>query len=98
MNAQNGPLTIVLDGTQWTGGELEGSTQNGPLTLKVPESYLSSVRINASKHSPVECRAIQCKQAARTWDRPSVIEFGGSEPIIRLATVNGPVTIVSPDR
>ena len=96
LSAQNGPLTIELAGNQWSGGELEGSTQNGPLTLTVPESYMSSVRVDASKHSPVECRAIQCKQAARTWDRPSVIEFGGSAPVIRLSTVNGPVTITSP--
>jgi hypothetical protein len=99
LSAQNGPLTVELDGSQWSGGELEGSTQNGPLTLKLPESYLSSVRIDASKHSPVECRAIQCQQAVRTWDRPSVIEFGGgSTPVIRLSTINGPVTIVSPGK
>lgn len=96
LSAQNGPLTIELAGNQWSGGELEGSTQNGPLTLTVPESYMSSVRVDASKHSPVECRAIQCKQAVRTWDRPSVIEFGGSNPVIRLSTINGPVTITSP--
>ena len=96
LSAQNGPLTVKLDGMQWQGGELEGKTQNGPLTLSVPESYLSPVRVDASKHSPIECRAVQCKQAVRTWDRPSVIEFGGgSTPIVRLSTVNGPVTIVS---
>jgi hypothetical protein len=96
LTAQNGPLTIELDGSQWSDGELEGRTQNGPLTLKLPESYLSSIRVDASKHSPVECRAIQCKQATRTWDRPSVIQFGESAPVIRLSTINGPVTIVSP--
>jgi hypothetical protein len=94
--AQNGPLTVDLDGSQWSGGELEGSTQNGPLTLKLPDNYQSSVRVDASKHSPVECKAIQCQQAVRTWDRPSVIQFGESAPVIRLSTINGPVTIVSP--
>lgn len=96
LSAQNGPLTIELDGNQWSGGELEGSTRNGPLTLKLPETYMSSVRIDASKHSPVECRAIQCQQAVRTWDHPSVIQFGEATPVIRLSTINGPVTIVSP--
>jgi len=96
LNAQNGPLTVELNGNQWSGGEIEGRTQNGPLTLRLPDSYMSSVRVDASKHSPVECRAIQCQKAARTWDRPSVIQFGDSEPVIRLATVNGPVTITSP--
>ncbi len=96
LTAQNGPLTVVLDGSQWSGGELEGSTQNGPLTLNLPDQYMSSVRVDASKHSPIECKAIQCQQAVRTWDRPSVIQFGESTPVIRLSTVNGPVTIVSP--
>lgn len=96
LSAQNGPLTIALVGSQWSGGELEGSTQNGPLTLKLPESYLSSVRVDASKNSPVECRAIQCQGAVRTWDRPTVIQFGDGTPVIRLSTVNGPVTITSP--
>ena len=95
LTAQNGPLTIALEGVQWQGGELEGRTQNGPLTLKLPESYMSPVRVDASKHSPIQCKAVQCQQAVRTWDRPSVIEFGGSTPVIRLSTVNGPVTIVS---
>lgn len=95
LNAQNGPLTVDLDGSQWS-GELEGSTQNGPLTLKLPDNYLSSIRVDASKHSPVECRAIQCQQTVRTWDRPNVIQFGDSTPVVRLSTINGPVTIVSP--
>ena len=96
LSAQNGPLTVELNGSQWTGGEIEGRTQNGPLTLRLPDSYMSSVRVDASKHSPVQCRAVQCQAAARTWDRPSVIQFGDSEPVIRLSTVNGPVTITSP--
>ncbi|MFY9608135.1 MAG: hypothetical protein WAU45_05900 [Blastocatellia bacterium] len=96
LSAQNGPLTVELNGSQWSGGEIEGRTQNGPLTLKLPDSYLSSVRVDASKHSPVQCRAVQCQTAARTWDRPTVIQFGDSEPVIRLSTVNGPVTITSP--
>jgi hypothetical protein len=93
--AQNGPLTIALAGNHWSGGELEASTQNGPVTLKLPEGYQTSVRVDASRHSPVECKAVQCQQAVRTWDRPSVIQFGDQAPVIRLSTVNGPVTITS---
>jgi hypothetical protein len=95
INAKNGPLTVELMGSHWS-GELEGHTQNGPLTLRVPEGYGSAVRVDASKHSPVECLAPQCREAVRTWDRPSVIQFGGAEPVVRLSTVNGPVTITSP--
>lgn len=93
LEAQNGPIGVQLEGERWESGELEASTQNGPLTLTLPEDYQSPVHVESSGHSPVECRAAQCKQAARTWDRPNVIEFGGASPVIRMSTVNGPVTI-----
>ncbi len=96
LNVQNGPITVDLTGSQWESGELEGHTQNGPVTLKLPPDYKSPVRVDTSKHSPVECRAVQCKDSVRTWDKPTRIEFGGSAPVIRLSTVNGPVTIRSP--
>ena len=95
LEAQNGPIGVDLEGSRWESGELEASTQNGPLSLTLPPNYQSSVRVEASKHSPVECRAAQCKQAARSWDRPNIIEFGDSSPVIRMSTVNGPVTIGS---
>jgi hypothetical protein len=95
LEAQNGPIGVDLEGSRWESGEVEATTQNGPLTLTLPESYESSVHVESAGHSPVECRAAQCKQAARTWDRPNVIEFGGSSPVIRMSTVNGPVTINS---
>lgn len=95
LNVQNGPLTVELRGSRWESGELEGSTQNGPITLSLPPDYQSAVRVDTSKHSPVICRAAQCKEAVRTWDRPSLIEFGGPNPVIRLSTVNGPTTVTS---
>ncbi|MCI0662158.1 MAG: hypothetical protein L0220_13890 [Acidobacteria bacterium] len=98
LNVQNGPITIDLTGSRWESGELEGHSQNGPLTLMLPPDYQSPVRVDTSKHSPVECRAAQCKESLRTWENPSRIEFGGSTPVIRLSTVNGPVTIISGDR
>ena len=95
LETQNGPIDVDLEGSMWESGELEASAQNGPLTLSLPEGYQSSVRVEASRHSPVECRAIQCKQAQRTWEKPNIIEFGDSTPVIRMSTVNGPVKIVS---
>ncbi|HJQ70794.1 MAG TPA: hypothetical protein VKA70_17600 [Blastocatellia bacterium] len=95
LNAQNGPIGVHLTGSRWESGELEAHTQNGPLSLSLPPDYQSAVRVEASRHSPVECRAVQCKQAIRTWDRPSVIEFGGSSPVVRMSTINGPVSVNS---
>jgi len=97
LSAQNGPLTIEFSGNEWS-GQLEGRTQNGPLTLRVPENFQSAVRVDASKHSPVECLAVQCRGAARTWDQPNVIRFGDSTPTVHLSTVNGPVTITSSNK
>ncbi len=91
--AQNGPLNVTLTGTRWEEGALDASTQNGPLSLSLSANYQSGVRVDASEHSPISCHAIQCRQAARTWERPSRIEFGGATPLVRLSTVNGPVSI-----
>jgi DUF4097 and DUF4098 domain-containing protein YvlB len=95
IETQNGPIGVELTGNQWESGELEASAQNGPLSLMLPSSYRSSVRVEASRHSPIECRAVQCKQATRTWDKPNIIEFGDQPPVIRMSTVNGPVTVTS---
>ena len=97
LNAQNGPLTVELEGDSWSGGEIEGQALNGPLTLRLPEGYQSSIRVDTSKNSRVECRAVQCQHAARAWDQPDVIRFGGAAPVIRLSTINGPATIISRD-
>lgn len=96
LKVQNGPLTVELLGSRWESGQVEGSTQNGPVELIVPPDYQSGVRVNTSKHSPVECRAAQCKEAVRAWEKPSLIEFGGPNPVIRLSTVNGPTTVRAP--
>jgi len=95
LKVQNGPLTVELLGSRWESGELEGSTQNGPVVLSLPPDYQSAVRVDTSKHSPVACRAAQCKEAVRTWDKPHLITFGGPNPVVRLSTVNGPTTITS---
>lgn len=91
LDLQNGPLDVHLRGTKWE-GKLDGRTQNGPITLSVPAGYKSGVRVDASEHSPVSCRAAQCRGAQRTWEEPRRIQFGDS-PVVRLSTVNGPVNI-----
>ena len=93
LRAENGPISIELTGNRWEGGELDASTQNGPVSLSLPANYQSAVRVDASEHSPVSCHAIQCRQSVRTWEHPSRIEFNGASPVVRLSTVNGPVSI-----
>src|SRR5262245_22064933 len=45
LRAQNGPLSVDLAGNSWTGGSLDASTVNGPLTLRLPENFQSGVRV-----------------------------------------------------
>ncbi len=95
LNVRNGPLSIDLLGSRWESGELEGRSENGPISLSLPPDYQSPVQVDTSKHSPVDCRAAQCKESARTWDRPNIIAFGGPNPVVRLSTRNGPTTVTS---
>jgi len=99
IRAVNGPLTIALAGTRWEGKGLEADAKNGPLTLRLPDDYTSAVRVEASAHSPLSCRAAACERARREdGSRSRLLELGGSDAVVRLSTVNGPVSIVSANR
>jgi len=96
LTATNGPIHISLSGSQWDGPGLEASTQNGPLSIAIPDSYGSSIRIQGSEHSPVTCKSPVCSQASRSLTTPSIIQIGSGNPVVRLSTVNGPLSIQSP--
>ncbi|HSP35252.1 MAG TPA: hypothetical protein VLU46_13125, partial [Thermoanaerobaculia bacterium] len=34
--ATNGPVSVKLDGASWEGGSLDASTENGPVSLRIP--------------------------------------------------------------
>jgi hypothetical protein len=93
LTATNGPIHIDLAGGRWEGPGLEASTQNGPLSIAIPDNYGSGIRIQASDHSPVTCKSSVCSQAVRTLTSPSIIRFGSGDPVVRLSTVNGPLSI-----
>jgi len=96
LETENGPISVALAGNQWGTGGVSARTQNGPLDLQVPANYQSGVRVEMSGRSPVSCHASQCGGAQRTWDDENrYIEFGGSSPLIRMSTVNGPVNVDS---
>ena len=96
INTQNGPIWVKLAGNRWD-GRLEAHARNGPLSLSLPEGYASAVSVQSSGRSPFQCRAKACGQARKNWDEDSRrIEFGDSSaPVVRLTTVNGPVSIRS---
>jgi hypothetical protein len=96
VQTQNGPISVRLSGTSWD-GRLEAHASNGPLSLSLPDGYRSGVRVESSGRSPFQCRARACAEARKNWDDDSRrVEFGdASSPVVRLSTVNGPVSIRS---
>ena len=96
IHTENGPISINLKGTTWDGTGLTADAQNGPLTLSVPSDYKSSFSVESRNYSPMSCHASICDNARKTWDDNNRrIEVGGSPAMIRLSTVNGPVSIQS---
>ena len=94
LSAQNGPVTVKLNDDHWTGAGLEAQTHNGPLELRVPENYRSGVEVASSMHAPFSCHHPECKG---TFDEENKqVHLGGTPTVIKLSTVNGPVSIASP--
>jgi hypothetical protein len=94
VDAQNGPLTIALKGTSWSGSGIEAHANNGPLTLRIPSGYQSGVLVESDGHSPFACHASVCSEGRKNWeDNRKSIEFGSGPELIRLSTVNGPISI-----
>lgn len=94
LHAQNGPITVKLRGTYWD-GNLDAHTENGPVALKIPANFRSGVVVESQGHGPVSCRSEACREARRTWDDEDnrKIELGSGPTVVRLSTVNGPVSV-----
>src|SRR4029077_14201563 len=94
IHTENGPISVALEGKTWNGAGLTADAENGPMTLRVPSGYQSSFVVESTNHSPVSCRASVCDSARKTWDdEHRRIEYGSVPAIIRLSTVNGPVSV-----
>lgn len=94
--AHNGPLSVDLSGPTWNGAGLEARTENGPLSLRVPDDYQAGVRVDVSRHSPLSCRAAMCRDAVRLGDDSGgTLTIGSEQAQVRLSSRNGPVTIRS---
>lgn len=94
----SGPLSAHFAGTRWEGKGLVAETVNGPLTVSLDPRFASGLRVSAASHTPFRCRAAACSGARRTFggedgDGDRSVEIGAGEPVVRLSTVNGPVTI-----
>src|SRR6266849_6156021 len=98
LNAENGPVSVRLRGTTWD-GSIEAHTQNGPASLRIPAGFRSGVVVESDGHGPVSCRAAACREARRTWDDEDnrKIELGSGPTVVRMSTVNGPVSVRESD-
>ncbi|MGZ4788313.1 MAG: DUF4097 family beta strand repeat-containing protein [Terriglobales bacterium] len=95
LETQNGPISIDLEKDSWENGKLEAHANNGPISLAIPKGYRSGVVVSSDGHSPMSCNADVCNEARKTWDdNERRIEFG-SNPVIRISTHNGPVSVGS---
>jgi len=94
VHTENGPISVALTGKTWSGKGLSADAQNGPVTLMVPKDYQSSFVVESRNYAPVSCKASICENARKTWDDENRrIEFGNAPAMIRLSTVNGPVSV-----
>lgn len=92
LSAMNGPVSVKLNGTQWRGEGLVAETQNGPVSLKLPDDYRSGVRVSGSR-GPWSCKGGGCSGVATIDDDFKTFTLGSGEPVVRISTVNGPVSI-----
>jgi len=94
VHTENGPITVDLAGNSWSGQGLTADAKNGPVTLRVPSGYQSSFVVESTHYAPVSCKASICDNARKTWDDDHRrIEYGSGPAMIRLSTVNGPVSV-----
>ena len=94
IKTENGPISVDLNGTSWNGTGLSADAQNGPVTLHVPSGFQSSFVVESTNHAPMSCRASICDSARKTWDdEHRRIEYGSTPAVVRLSTVNGPVSV-----
>ena len=94
IHTENGPSSVELQGKTWSGEGLSADAKNGPVTLMVPSGYQSSFVVESTNYAPVSCKASICENARKTWDdEHRRIEYGNAPALIRLSTVNGPVTV-----
>ncbi len=86
----NGPLDVVLDGSRWEGRGLDAETQNGPVTLTVPDGYSAHLE-TGTINGPMRV-GIPITVQGRI-DRRITTELGSGGPTIRVITTNGPVVV-----
>jgi hypothetical protein len=95
VETQNGPISVDLQGSSWD-GKLDARAKNGPLSVRVPSGFTSGIEISSDGRSPWSCHGIACGNQGydRGWNNtPRTVKIGGDPIVVRISTVNGPVSI-----
>lgn len=93
VRTENGPIDIHLQGSDWRGQGLDARAINGPVSLKLDDSYTGGVVVESSGHAPWSCGG-NCSRGSRTWDDDGRrISFGSTPARVRVVTTNGPIDI-----
>ncbi|HYJ79347.1 MAG TPA: DUF4097 family beta strand repeat-containing protein [Longimicrobiaceae bacterium] len=86
----NGPLHVQLEGSRWSGEQLDAETTNGPVTLTIPSGYSAELE-TGTVHGPMSIDFPITIQGR--WPRRINTTLGRGGPSIRAVTTNGPVTV-----
>jgi hypothetical protein len=93
VHTENGPVTLSLSGNSWDGAGIEAHATNGPVKLQIPSGYKSGVVLESDGNGPFQCHSSVCSEGRKTWDdERKRIEFGSGPTLVRISTVNGPVS------
>jgi hypothetical protein len=94
LQAQNGPISVKVGKEIWNGTALEARTVNGPLSLSLPDTFQSGIRVETAGGSPLSCKHDACTHAYtnNTGDQ-HVIQMNGSSETVRISTHNGPLSV-----
>ncbi|HEV8479516.1 MAG TPA: hypothetical protein VGR66_01885 [Candidatus Eisenbacteria bacterium] len=94
LKADNGPVSVKLNDPTWTGKGLDASTANGPISVFTPDGLKTGVRIEASENSPLSWKGHGVSMTSDWRDNPTIV-LGKGPVLVRVSTVNGPVSIKS---
>lgn len=91
----SGPITVRLSGERWAGNGLDAESEDGPVSLWIPEGY--SARLDAGTLNGPFHLSFPVTTAAgdRPFDRVVTVLGSGGAPL-RLRTTNGPINIRRP--
>jgi hypothetical protein len=90
---ENGPVNVTLDGRGWAGRGLTAESRNGPLSVRIPESYAARIQ-GSTRNGPLRSDLPVTTTDARGVSRTIDAEINGGGTTLRFSTENGPLSIL----